>query len=252
MSYVIALAGKGGTGKTTIAALLVRLIKDSGLGSVLAVDADPNSNLAESLGVEPKETIGGILDEVATQPDKVPQGWTKDRFIEYRVQSAVQEEEGFDIITMGKPEGPGCYCYVNNILRSVMARLVNDYDYTVIDNEAGLEHLSRRTTRSADTLLVISDATAVGLKAAGRIALLVNQLGIKANAKQLIVNRQDKPVEKEKLGALDLQYIGNIPLDEEVAGISLGGLSLWDLGSASKSLRALKDLEKTILQRRRR
>jgi len=249
MSYTIALAGKGGTGKTTIAALLVRLIKESGAGSVLAVDADPNSNLGECLGVEIKESIGAILDEIAAQPDKVPSGWTKDRFVEYRVQSAVQEEEGFDIITMGKPEGPGCYCYVNNILRAVMNKLVNDYDYVVIDNEAGLEHLSRRTTRTADLLLVVSDATIVGLKAAERIAALVKQLGIKTKAQQLIVNRWDEKLEKAKLDGLDLKYIGNLPLDEEIAKISLNGASLWKLDSESKGLCALKKIEKTILEK---
>jgi CO dehydrogenase maturation factor len=248
MSYTIALAGKGGTGKTTIAALLVRLIKESGSGSVLAVDADPNSNLGECLGIEVKETIGSILDEVAAQPDKVPQGWTKDRFIEYRVQSAVQEESGFDIVTMGQPEGPGCYCYVNNILRSVMNKLTGDYDYIVIDNEAGLEHLSRRTTRTADVLLVVSDATAVGLKAAARIASLVKQLGIKTKAEQLIINRWDGQIEKIKSDGLGLKYIGKVPLDEEIVKISLNGASLWKLDSASKGLRALKEINKFILQ----
>ena len=251
MSYTIALAGKGGTGKTTIAAMLVRLIKESGLGSVLAVDADPNSNLGESLGIEVKETIGAILDQVAAQPDKVPQGWTKDRFIEYRVQSAVQEENGFDIITMGQPDGPGCYCYVNNILRLVMNKLVSDYDYIVIDNEAGLEHLSRRTTRTADVLLVVSDATSVGLKAAARIAALVKQLGIKTKAEQLIINRWAGEIEKVKLDGLGLKYIGKVPLDEGIAKISLNGASRWKLDNTSPGLCALKEIQKLILQWRK-
>ena len=126
MGYTIAIAGKGGTGKTTIAALLVRLIKEKKMGSCLAVDADPNSNLAETLGVEVKATISGILDNIAGRPDRVPQGWTKDRFIEYQVQAAVQEAQGFDILTMGKPEGAGCYCYVNNVLRNIIGKLIGD------------------------------------------------------------------------------------------------------------------------------
>ncbi|MFZ2356380.1 MAG: AAA family ATPase [Candidatus Omnitrophota bacterium] len=151
MGYVIAVAGKGGTGKTTIAALLVNLLKEKKIGSVLAVDADPNSNLAEALGLETGQTIGKILDDISSNPDTIPKSMSKDRFIEYQVQSAIQETGGFDCLTMGRPEGPGCYCYVNNVLRNTMLKLIKDYDYIIIDNEAGLEHLSRRTTRICDT-----------------------------------------------------------------------------------------------------
>lgn len=246
MGHIIALAGKGGTGKTTLAALLVRLVKEKKLGSCLAVDADPNSNLAEALGVEVKETISGILDNIAGHADRIPQGWTKDRFIEYQVQTAVQEAEGFDILTMGKPEGAGCYCYVNNVLRNIMGKLVDDYEYIIIDNEAGLEHLSRRTSRSADVLLVVSDATSVGLKAAKRIAGIVRELDIKTKAQFLIINRWDKEVEREKIENLGLEYIGNVPLDEGVVKISLNGASLWELSSSSRSLCALKEMGNKI------
>lgn len=246
MGHIIALAGKGGTGKTTLAALLVRLVKEKKLGSCLAVDADPNSNLAEALGVEVKETISGILDNIAGHADRIPQGWTKDRFIEYQVQTAVQEAEGFDILTMGKPEGAGCYCYVNNVLRNIMGKLVDDYAYIIIDNEAGLEHLSRRTSRNADVLLVVSDATTVGLKAAKRIAGIVRELDIKTKAQFLIINRWDKEVEREKIENLGLEYIGNVPLDEGVVKISLNGASLWELSSSSRSLCALKEMGNKI------
>lgn len=248
MGYIIAVAGKGGTGKTTTAALLVRLIKDKELGSCLAVDADPNSNLAECLGVTVKETVGSILDKIASNPDKVPQGWTKDRFVEYQVQMALQEEEGFDIISMGRPEGPGCYCYVNNILRAVMAKLVGDYDFVIIDNEAGLEHLSRRTTRSTDTFLVVSDGTVVGLKAAERIALLVKELGIKAGKKLLLINRWHKEPEKDKIKDIDLEFIGNIPFDSEIAQASVNGSSLLALDETCAGLSALEKLGGRIWQ----
>ena len=135
MGYVIALAGKGGTGKTTIAALIVRIIKEKDLGSILAVDADPNSNLCEALGLELKETIGKILDDIAVHPEKVPAGMSKDIFIEYQIQTAITEGNGFDMLTMGRTEGPGCYCYVNNVLRNVMDKLIKDYDYIVIDKD---------------------------------------------------------------------------------------------------------------------
>jgi CO dehydrogenase maturation factor len=247
MGYTILIAGKGGTGKTTLAALLVRIIKEKNLGSVLAVDADPNSNLGEALGIAVTATVSGILDDIAAHPEKIPPGMVKERFIEYQVQAAVQEGEGFDIITMGKPEGPGCYCYVNNVLRNTMGKLVNDYKYIVIDNEAGLEHLSRRTTRSADTLLVVSDATPVGLKAAQRIAGIVKEIGIKAKSSLLLINRAEREIEGEKTKNTGLEYLGTIPADEGVAQLSLRGGSLWDLNDTAVSMSALKNIGDKIL-----
>lgn len=249
MGHIIAVAGKGGTGKTSIAALLVRLIKEKKLGSCLAVDADPNSNLGEVLGVEVKQSIGGVLDEIGAYPDKVPAGMPKDRFIEYQVQTIVQEEDGFDIITMGKPEGAGCYCYVNNVLRNVMARLVKDYDYIIIDNEAGLEHLSRRTTRSADVLLVVSDPTVVGLRAAQRIAKIANDLNIKVNRSFLLVNQAAAPIEDKKIVNINASYLGNIPQDAELLSLSISGRPIWELKTDARSLNALNNLGEKIWQK---
>ena len=246
MGYVIAIAGKGGTGKTTVASLLVRILKENKQGSILAIDADPNSNFGESLGIEVKQTIGSILDEIAANPESVPQGMSKDRFIEYRVQTAVQEADDFDLLAMGKPEGPGCYCYVNNVLRNCMAKLIADYDYIIIDNEAGLEHLSRRTTRSADVLLAVSDATPAGLRAVKRIEDLIKELDIKIKKKNLIVNRYDKEIEKNKLKNLGLEYLGHIPQDKGISKISLSGGSLFKLKNAAPSLKALRKLGEKI------
>ena len=242
MGYVIAVAGKGGTGKTTVAALLVMLLKENRSGSILAVDADPNSNLAEVLGILPEKTIGSILDNVSRHPECVPQSMPKDRFIEYEVQTAVQEAVGFDVLTMGRPEGAGCYCFVNNALRNVMTKLIKDYDFIVIDNEAGLEHLSRRTTRYADTLLVVSDATPVGLKAAKRIREIVKELDIKTNKRLLIVNCFDAKIEKAKLENLDLDYLCNIPIDQEITQISLNGNSLEKLHRDAISISILRKI----------
>jgi len=242
MGYVIAIAGKGGTGKTTIAALIVRLLKERGDGSILAVDADPNSNLAEALGVQASQTIGAILDDISAHPESVPSGMSKDRFLEFQVQTIIREAGGFDLLTMGRPEGPGCYCYVNNVLRNVMAILIKDYDYVVIDNEAGLEHLSRRTTRSADALVVVSDATAVGLKAAQRINELVRELKIKTKKNLLIVNRYGRDIEKEKIKNTSLEYIGQIPEDNQIEKISLNGNSLLELKDDAVSLVSLRKL----------
>jgi len=249
MGFTIAVAGKGGVGKTTLAALVVRSLKEKKLGSVLAVDADPNSNLAEALGMEAGPTVGQLLDEVAAHPERIPSGMPKDRFIEYQVQSLIQEGEGFDVITMGRPEGPGCYCYVNNVLRGVMSKLIKEYDYIIIDNEAGLEHLSRRTTRAADTLLVVSDATAVALKAAGRINELAGELGIKTGQRLLVVNRNNANIPRERIKPLGLEYAGDIPVDEELFKISVTGNSLWGLDPNAPSLRALHTLGDQIWQR---
>lgn len=247
MGYVIAIAGKGGTGKTTIACLIVRIIREKKLGSILAVDADPNSNLAEALGLEVKETIGSILDEIAAHPEKIPSGISKDRFIEYQIQTAIQESEGFDVLTMGRPEGAGCYCYVNNVLRNIMAKLIRDYDYIVIDNEAGLEHLSRRTTRCADALVVVSDATPMGLKAAKRISDLVKELDIKTKKNLLIVNCYDKNIEKEKIKDLGLDYIGAIPQDKAISDLSLNDNSLWKLKDDAISIACLRKVSEDII-----
>lgn len=249
MGYVIALAGKGGTGKTTVACLIVRIIKENQLGSILAVDADPNSNLCEALGLELKETIGKILDDIAVHPEKVPVGIPKDSFIEYQVHTAIAEGDGFDVLTMGRPEGPGCYCYVNNVLRNVMARLIEDYDYVVIDNEAGLEHLSRRTTRNADALVVISDTTPVGLRAAKRISELARELDIKTKKDLLIINCCDRDIEKEKITGLKLDYLGFVPLDSQIKDASLNGNSLMELKEDALSLNALRRLGDKIWQR---
>lgn len=248
MGYTIAMAGKGGTGKTTIAALLARIIKEKKLGSVLAVDADPNSNLGENLGLTVKETVGSIIDDIVSHPEKIPSGMSKDRFMEYRIQTSIQEGEGFDVLTMGRPEGPGCYCYANNVLRNITGKLIEDYDYVVIDNEAGLEHLSRRTTRACDTLLVISDVTPIGIRSAQRIDALAKEMELKIKKRLLIINQNDKEVDKQLLKDSGLEYIGNIPKDGNIMRISQNGGSLWELDKEAVSLRALLDLGDKIWQ----
>jgi CO dehydrogenase maturation factor len=242
MGYTIAIAGKGGTGKTTTAALIVRLLKEKKAGSILAVDADPNSNLAEALGIEAKESIGEIVDEMSRHPNKKPAGMAKEDYLEYRIQTAISEGDGFDVLSMGRPEGAGCYCYVNNVLRNQMGRLVKDYDYIVIDNEAGLEHLSRKTMRQADALVVVSDATVVGLKAAKRISDLVRELEIKTKKNLLLINRFDRDIEKEKIKHSGLDYIGHIPDDPAIEALSLNGGSIMSLKNDALAPAALKKI----------
>ena len=147
MGKIIAVAGKGGTGKTTVAALVVKALKERSEGAVLAIDADPNSNLGEILGARPVSTIVGIVDDISKNPGQIPAGMTKDRYLGLRIQEALEEKDNFDLLTMGRPEGPGCYCFVNNLLRELIKKLMNNYAYVVVDNEAGMEHFSRRLVR---------------------------------------------------------------------------------------------------------
>lgn len=244
MGFVIALAGKGGTGKTTVAALLTRILSKK--GSVLAVDADPNSNLAEALGVQPPETVGSILDAIAVDPSAIPAGMTKDRFIEYKVQTAVAEGDGFDILTMGKPEGPGCYCYINNVLRAVVDRLVRDYAYVVIDNEAGLEHLSRRTTRRADAFFILANPSAVSRRAAERINKLIDELSITTDKRFLIMNRSSQPAAGEPVSGVPL--LGFLPEDAAVERMSVDGSSLTGLASDSPAFAALTRMADNVIR----
>jgi len=234
-------------GKSTIASLIIRLLKEKKGGSILGVDADPNSNLGEFLGLVPERSIGDVLNEVAEHKDKIPAGMTKDRYIEYEVQTIIEEGEDFDILAMGRPEGPGCYCYVNNILRGICARLIKDYDYVVIDNEAGLEHLSRKIVAAADILLVVSDATPAGLRAAKRISDLAGELKIKAGKKFILVNRSSGPADREKLSALGLEFLGAVPDDAKVRDLSMKGEPLGELEKSSEAYAALNKLMEKIL-----
>ena len=243
MAFTIALAGKGGTGKTTIASLLVRILKDENKGSILAVDADPNSNLAEFLGLKANKSIGAILDELSLHPDTVPKGMPKDRFIEYEVHKAIEEAEGFDVLTMGRPEGAGCYCYVNNVLRNTVSKLANDYDYVIIDNEAGLEHLSRRTMRKADSLIIVSDPTKAGLRAAKRILELTQELKIDIKKKSLLINRMESGFDKKDLNFFEeIDYLGEVPQDQEILNTSRNGSSLAHLDNNSAGFKRLKEI----------
>ncbi len=190
MTWTMAVAGKGGVGKTTFSALAVRHLHQATGKVVLAVDADPNANLASKLGTEPGKTLGEIREDVATKAGETEAGVSKHEMIEYKIRLALKEGDGFDLITMGRQEGPGCYCYVNNILRTVMDSLADRYDYVVVDNEAGMEHLSRRTTRSATVLFVVSDGTVSSIKAAARISSLADEMKLQISRKVLVLNKR--------------------------------------------------------------
>ena len=241
MSYTIAICGKGGTGKTTLAGLVIRwLLKNHKGDSVLAVDADPNANLDETLGIKAENSIVAIADEIAKDPSRIPKGMTKDKFLEYRIQDSLIEADGFDLLTMGRPEGPGCYCFVNNLLRTLIEKLSKSYPYVVIDNEAGMEHLSRRTTRIMDLLFIVSDYTLVGLRSAKRILDLAKELEIKVKDTRLVINRAPEKLNqlKEEIDRIGIPLAGIIQEDEEVLKLSLGSGNIRSLSEDAKVVKA--------------
>ncbi len=235
MGYVIALAGKGGTGKTTIVALLTGYLAGIKACSVLAIDADPNSNLNQALGMELNETVVGILDKIAAARGELPAGMTKDRYIEYEVQNSVTEGAGFDLLAMGRPEGPGCYCYANTVLRGVIKQLSAAYDFVVIDNEAGMEHLSRRTARRLDAFFIVSDFSAAGIRSAKRISELAKEMGLQIGAEYLVVNMARGSVEalRDEIEKSGLNLIGSIPFDEAIARAALEGKPVTGITKAA-------------------
>jgi CO dehydrogenase maturation factor len=186
--FTVAVAGKGGVGKTTFSALAIRHLHQATGDVVLAVDADPNANLHAKLGVAAGRTIGDIREELLAEGDSLPAGVSKQEHVDYQVKLALTEGDGFDLLTMGRPEGAGCYCYVNNILRTFVDSLSEKYRFIVIDNEAGMEHLSRRTTRTSDVLFVVSDASKAALESAVRIAALAREMDLEIGRVALVRN----------------------------------------------------------------
>jgi CO dehydrogenase maturation factor len=230
ISTVIAVNGKGGTGKSSISAFLVAHIAAKKLGSVLAIDADPNSCLADNMGVKGPETIAGICEHTSKNLSKIPAGVTKDRFIEMRIQEAVNEGDGFDLLVMGRPEGPGCYCYVNNLLRGIIGNITKNYDFVIIDNAAGMEHISRRMTAELNKLLIVSDYSIPGVRSAGRIYDLAKELKIRINGAYLIINKVSGPLapltgEITKTG---LDIAGSVPYDEEMVAWNISSKPIFD------------------------
>ena len=223
-THVIAVAGKGGVGKTTTCGMLIERLAQQGKGPILVVDADANSNLNEVLGVEVENTLGTIREEMARAElmpvSPIPKGMTKQEYAEYKFNSALIEEDDYDMLVMGRTEGKGCYCYVNGVLKAQIDKYYGRYKYMVVDNEAGLEHIARGTLPHVDTLLLISDASRRGIQAAARVAEMVRDLDLKPGQMKLIVNRApDGKLSdgvKEEIEKHGLELIGVLPQDELV------------------------------------
>ena len=248
MTYSIALAGKGGTGKTTMAGMLIKYLVEKGKTPVLAVDADANANLNEVLGLPMAQTLGDAREEMKTG---VSTGMTKDIFMEMKLQEAVMETPNFDLIVMGRPEGAGCYCAANTLLTQSLERLIDNYNFIVIDNEAGMEHISRLTTSDVDILLIVSDPTRRGLQAAHRIVELTDKLALNVGRKMVIVNRlRDGQFESldQALNDYNLQLAGVVPEDLDLQQFDLDGKPTIELKKENKAVKAAYEIFDKMLQ----
>jgi len=254
LGITIAVAGKGGTGKTTLCGLIIRNLKARGKKPILAVDADANANLNQVLGVEVESSIGSLREETLREIDNLPAGIPKETYLEYKIQEILVEADGFDLLVMGRPEGAGCYCYVNNILRRYVDSLSDNYPYIVIDNEAGMEHLSRRTTKGVDFLIVTSDVTLRGVETAKRIANLAQELNLGIGKTYFVLNRLSEtkiPASiKEKIAREKLDLLGTIPEDKSIFKNDLAGKSAFELPEESEALVAVKKMADKLLERK--
>lgn len=241
MPKKIAIAGKGGTGKTTFASLLLRYLVERKEGTILGVDADPNANLNEALGEEVKETIGDILNKTK-EKDAVPPGMDKKRFVDFKIAENLIETDNIDLVVMGNPEGPGCYCYPNDLLKKHIEDLETNYDYVVVDNEAGLEHLSRQTISDIDILIVTSDSSARGIRSVGRIKEIVDGVDIKVEEMYMVVTKANMEeldeILKDEIEKTGVELLGNIPYDKMITEYDLKGKPLFDLPSDAVSVEA--------------
>ena len=252
MGHIIAVSGKGGVGKTTLCGLLIQYLCESGKKPVLAVDADANSNLNEVLGVEAGVTLGELREEIeraGTDPRyKIPAGMTKAAWLECRLDDALTEEDDYDLMIMGRSQGQGCYCYVNGIVQTQIQKLQSHYPYIVVDNEAGMEHISRGILPNMEIAILVSDCSRRGIQAVGRIAQLIKECDMHPSTVGLIVNRAPKgelnPGILEEIQIQGLDLLGVVPQDESVYEYDCEGkptVSLPEDNPVKQALRAIVD-----------
>ncbi len=243
MATTIAVSGKGGSGKTTLAAMIIRLLCGQMGSAVLAVDADPNSCLGQMCGVEPVGVVAEIREKAIQKPP-TNAGMDRVRSFEYGIQQAITEADGFDLLTMGRPEGPGCYCAANHLLRKFLDELSSAYDFVVIDNEAGMEHLSRRTTNNVDLLCIVAEATTLGAATTQRISQLAKQLPISVKEIGVIWNKVE---DSKKLNATRytlnaIEDLGCIHYDKAVLDASMQGKTVFDIEENNAAFSAVRKI----------
>lgn len=251
MSKIIALAGKGGVGKTTVASLVLRYLSKKNHAPILAVDADPNSNLGETLGIDVVKTVGDIREDFMKDPQAVPSGMDKIVYIEMLMNQVLIEHNKFDLLVMGRQEGQGCYCMVNNILNRFTEELEKNYKFLLVDNEAGMEHLSRRTSGKVDMLILVSDYALRGLRAVGRIYEMLDSLKLSVSNVGLVVNRAPAQLgkafldEAEKIG---IQILCTLPNDDTLLEFDMERKSLLDLPDDSPAVLAVDSLMDKVFE----
>jgi len=250
LSFNIAVAGKGGTGKTSIASMVIRYLMKKGAGPILAVDADPNANMGESLGLDIKQTLGSIIASFNEEKINIPAGMTKEAYLDFKINEAVVEAKGIDLVTMGRGEGPDCYCYPNVILRKFADNLSGNYPYMVMDNEAGMEHLSRRTTQNVDELLLVSNHSVKGVRTLARIRELVDELKLDVKRQSVVINQvpdEIDPIIAREMSRLGIEANAIIPLDDEVCQYDIELKPLLDLPDNSRAVQAVNNLMTRLL-----
>jgi CO dehydrogenase maturation factor len=248
----IALTGKGGTGKTTIAALMLRWLVANKKTPVLAVDADSNANFNEVLGVSYSATVGGVREDARAKAGALG-GMAKQQFLEAQINQAIVESEGFDLVVMGRPEGPGCYCFANNVLRDVLARISKNYPSIVVDCEAGLEHLSRRTLLEIDWLVAVSDPSIRGLRTARRVGEVLEELKTRVRHRALIVNQMTGELndpQKQTIKESGFDKVFYLPYDEEIKKMDESGGTVKDIRGDSAIYTAISSVMMEIIEKR--
>ncbi len=254
MTMKIAVAGKGGTGKTSLTGLLINFLIQEGKGPVLAVDADANSNLNEVLGIDVEQDIGSIREEVnwaERTGTVIPAGMTKSEYFQLKLNQVVSEgDKGYDMLVMGRTQGEGCYCFVNGILKNQLEKLSDNYSHVVIDNEAGMEHISRGTVGKMHLLLLVSDYSRRSIQAVGRIQILAEELKLKIPKMGLIVNKAPNgeltDSIKEEIKIQNLELFGVVPLDPTITDYDAKGIPLVEMPEDTISKSALKNILKEL------
>jgi CO dehydrogenase maturation factor len=250
LSFTIAVAGKGGNGKTTICGLIIRNLLKNGKGPVLAVDADANANLGESLGLSVTHTVGGVLASFQNDKIRIPAGLTKEAYLEIKLNEVLVESKELDLLTMGRGEGQDCYCYPNNVLRKFVDSLSKSYKFIVMDNEAGMEHLSRGTTQNVDELLLVSNATVKGVRTIARIKELVAELKLSVKNQRVVINLVNNELDPMVAAELDRSGIVPtvlVPVDNEIVRYDLDLKPLTGLPDSAGAVVAIDRLMKQII-----
>lgn len=252
MSLSIAVAGKGGSGKTSLTSLIIRYLLNNKMGPILAVDADANANLGESLGLNVTKTVGSIIASFNEEKINIPPGMTKEAYLEFKLNEIIVENKSLDLVTMGRGEGPECYCYPNLILRKFADSLADNYAYVVMDNEAGLEHLSRRTTQNIDVLLIVSNHSVKGIRTVARVKELVSELGLIVKREVVVINMSPPEVASsvsEELSRFGIEPVTLIPEDKQLLDYDIELKPLLELPDDSAAVKAVNGLMTKILKK---